>query len=79
MELSELTAFNGHLYTCDDRTGVIFEITPTYEMLPWVVLNDGDGLQKKGSDDYCVFTCYVFLQSCFCLILYQCLYRFILF
>ena len=48
MELSELVAFNGRLYTCDDRTGVIYEITPDNRVLPWVVLNDGDGRKEKG-------------------------------
>lgn len=48
MELSELIAFNGKLYTCDDRTGIVFEITSQKAILPFVVLNDGDGLQTKG-------------------------------
>lgn len=48
MELSELVAFNGKLYTCDDRTGIVFEITPKKTVLPYVVLNDGDGHQSKG-------------------------------
>ena len=28
MELSELIVFNGKLYSCDDRTGVIYQIAP---------------------------------------------------
>ena len=32
MELSELVVFNGKLYSCDDRTGIVYEI----------VTNDGD-------------------------------------
>ena len=36
MELSELVVFNGKLYTCDDRTGMVFQITSGYKMLPWV-------------------------------------------
>lgn len=28
MELSELIVFNGKLYSCDDRTGVIYQIVP---------------------------------------------------
>ena len=48
MELSELVAFNGKLYTCDDRSGIVFEITPDWKILPFVVLNDGDGKQTKG-------------------------------
>ena len=27
MELSDLAVFNGHLYTVDDRTGVVYEIS----------------------------------------------------
>jgi Apyrase len=48
MELSELVAFNGKLYTCDDRSGIVFEITRDWKVLPFVVLNDGDGKQSKG-------------------------------
>jgi len=48
MELSELVAFNGKLYTCDDRSGIVFEVTPDWKVLPFVVLNDGDGKQSKG-------------------------------
>ena len=51
MELSELTVFNGKLYSCDDRTGIIYQIpiqddkdTP----LPWIILNDGSGESAKG-------------------------------
>lgn len=49
MELSELVAFNGKLYTCDDRTGIVSEITHDYQVLPWALLNDGDGRQSKGN------------------------------
>ena len=48
MELSELTAFNGKLYAVDDRTGIVFEITPDHRALPWVILADGDGNTEKG-------------------------------
>lgn len=48
LELSELIAFNGKLYTCDDRTGIIFEITHDYLILPWVILLDGNGQVSKG-------------------------------
>ena len=52
MELSELIVFNGKLYTCDDRTGIIYnlitsesdEISP----VPWVILADGNGTVPKG-------------------------------
>ncbi len=44
MELSELVIFNGKLYSCDDRTGIIYEILPEKKLaIPWVVLVDGDG------------------------------------
>lgn len=44
MELSELIVFNGKLYSCDDRTGIIYEIDAKKHLaIPWVVLVDGDG------------------------------------
>lgn len=44
MELSELVVFNGKLYSCDDRTGIIYEIKIDQKMaVPWVILVDGDG------------------------------------
>lgn len=48
MELSELVVFNGKLYTCDDRTGVVYQIMSNSEVLPWVILGDGDGTVQKG-------------------------------
>jgi soluble calcium-activated nucleotidase 1 len=48
MELSELVVFNGKLYTCDDRTGIVYEITSDHTVLPWVILGDGDGTVQKG-------------------------------
>lgn len=47
MELSELIVFNGKLYSCDDRTGVVYEIRQN-EAIPWVILTDGDGTVSKG-------------------------------
>ncbi|XP_058496215.1 soluble calcium-activated nucleotidase 1b isoform X1 [Solea solea] len=47
MELSELVAFNGHLYSVDDRTGVVYRIEGN-RVIPWVILTDGDGLVSKG-------------------------------
>ncbi|CAL1533529.1 unnamed protein product [Lymnaea stagnalis] len=47
MELSELVIFNGKLYTVDDRTGIIYEIN-NYNVLPWVILADGNGKNNKG-------------------------------
>ncbi|XP_041073306.1 soluble calcium-activated nucleotidase 1-like isoform X2 [Carcharodon carcharias] len=47
MELSELIAFNGKLYTVDDRTGVVYDIDGD-KAVPWVILSDGDGTVEKG-------------------------------
>ncbi|CAN9509922.1 unnamed protein product [Ophioblennius macclurei] len=47
MELSELVVFNGHLYTVDDRTGVVYRIEGN-QAIPWVILPDGDGSVAKG-------------------------------
>lgn len=47
MELSELVVFNGHLYSVDDRTGVVYRIEGS-QAVPWVILPDGDGSVSKG-------------------------------
>ncbi|XP_060797005.1 soluble calcium-activated nucleotidase 1b isoform X1 [Neoarius graeffei] len=47
MELSDLVAFNGHLYSVDDRTGVVYRIEDN-RAIPWVILPDGDGSISKG-------------------------------
>ncbi|KAM3598707.1 uncharacterized protein V6R79_021570 [Siganus canaliculatus] len=47
MELSELVAFNGKLYSVDDRTGVVYRIDGD-KAVPWVILTDGDGSVAKG-------------------------------
>lgn len=47
MELSELVVFNGHLYTVDDHTGVVYRILDN-QAVPWVILPDGDGTVSKG-------------------------------
>ncbi|XP_056266229.1 soluble calcium-activated nucleotidase 1b [Pseudoliparis swirei] len=47
MELSELVVFNGHLYSVDDRTGVVYRIDGA-QAVPWVILPDGDGSVSKG-------------------------------
>lgn len=44
MELSELIVFNGHLYACDDRTGIVFEILRMGSAIPRWILVDGDGM-----------------------------------
>lgn len=46
MELSELVVFNGKLYSCDDRTGIVYEVLTNEKsprVVPWVILVDGDG------------------------------------
>uniref|UniRef100_A0A6B2L8E4 Apyrase n=1 Tax=Arcella intermedia TaxID=1963864 RepID=A0A6B2L8E4_9EUKA len=49
MELSELTYFNGKLLTCDDRTGIIFEILVEETIVvPRFVFTTGDGNTDKG-------------------------------
>jgi len=48
MELSELVAFNGLLYSIDDRTGILYEIQSNKEAIPWIILPDGDGHSAKG-------------------------------
>lgn len=49
MELSELIAFNGKLYSVDDRTGVVYNIDGN-KAVPWVILTDGDGTVAKGQE-----------------------------
>lgn len=46
-ELSDLCVFNGRLYTVCDRTGIVFEIA-NGKLIPWVILQDGDGKVDKG-------------------------------
>lgn len=47
MELSELVVFNGKLYVLDDRTGIVYELLDD-RVIPFVILNDGDGRMNKG-------------------------------
>uniref|UniRef100_A0A8R1I167 Apyrase n=1 Tax=Caenorhabditis japonica TaxID=281687 RepID=A0A8R1I167_CAEJA len=47
MELSDLAVFNGKLYSVDDRTGLIYQISDK-KAIPWVILNDGPGNVVKG-------------------------------
>lgn len=47
MELSELTTFNGRLLTFDDRTGLVYELAND-NVVPWVLLMDGNGRTGKG-------------------------------
>jgi soluble calcium-activated nucleotidase 1 len=52
MELSDLVRWRGKLYTCDDRSGTVFQLLPDekggIKPVPFVILNDGDGKQNKG-------------------------------
>lgn len=48
MELSDLTVYNGHLLTVDDRTGIVYQISDKSKMFPWQILADGNGLNEKG-------------------------------
>ena len=51
MELSELVVFNGRLYAVDDRTGVIYEVDlQGGRVIPWVILTDGSGRERKGEE-----------------------------
>lgn len=54
MELSELVVFNGHLYTVDDHTGVVYRIQDN-QVVPWIILPDGDGTVSKGQFPVDVF------------------------
>lgn len=48
MELSELVTFDGRLFTVDDRTGFVYEMSDNNKLIPWVVLMDGAGHSSKG-------------------------------
>lgn len=62
MELSELVAFNGHLYSVDDRTGVVYRIEGN-QAVPWVILPDGDGSVSKGQSPLDLLTSVHVLQA----------------
>ncbi|GMT04715.1 hypothetical protein PENTCL1PPCAC_26889, partial [Pristionchus entomophagus] len=48
MELSDLVVFDGRLLSCDDRTGLLYEICPsTSKAFPWVFLPDGPGVRSS--------------------------------
>jgi len=47
MELSELAYFNNQLFSCDDRTGIVYEIYDE-EVIPHYILVDGNGHSPKG-------------------------------
>ncbi|KAK6752230.1 hypothetical protein RB195_003573 [Necator americanus] len=47
MELSDLSEYNGHLLSPDDKTGLLYEIKDG-KAIPWVFLNSGPGNTTKG-------------------------------
>ncbi|KAK6752223.1 hypothetical protein RB195_003568 [Necator americanus] len=47
MELSDLSEFNGHLLSPDDKTGMLYEIKDG-KAIPWVFLNSGPGNTTQG-------------------------------
>ena len=81
MELSELVVFNGKLLTCDDRTGIVYEVVrrqtaesasssatsssssssnsapAKWDLLPWVILRNGDGRHSSSSSSKGGFKC----------------------
>jgi len=48
MELSTLTMFNNHLYACDDRTGVVWEVKNGKLAIGTWILMSGNGQMNKG-------------------------------
>jgi soluble calcium-activated nucleotidase 1 len=48
MELSALTPWHGRLYTMDDRSGAVFEVTTDFQIVPRFILMEGDGATGKG-------------------------------
>ncbi|EPB65302.1 Apyrase [Ancylostoma ceylanicum] len=47
MEMSDLSEYNGHLLSPDDKTGMLYEIKGKLA-IPWVFLNSGPGNTTKG-------------------------------
>uniref|UniRef100_F6K8J6 35.6 kDa salivary apyrase n=1 Tax=Phlebotomus sergenti TaxID=85759 RepID=F6K8J6_9DIPT len=47
-ELSEFLRFNCKLYSFDDKSGIVFQLKDNADLVPWVVLANGDGNQKDG-------------------------------
>ena len=52
LELSELVSFGGRLLTCDDRSGIIFEVLDARgdspRVVPRHIMMEGDGNTDKG-------------------------------
>ena len=57
-ELSELIWFADRLLTCDDHTGIIYQMVQEtsdegnkkWRQVPWVILAAGDGTLSRGTD-----------------------------
>ncbi|KAL6737194.1 hypothetical protein Aduo_010860 [Ancylostoma duodenale] len=47
MEMSDLSEYNGHLLSPDDKTGMLYEIKDG-KAIPWVFLNSGPGNTTSG-------------------------------
>lgn len=58
MELSELIVFNGKLYSCDDRTGVVYQLVPydqsTSNRTSNISQNDSSSKQQNKSVDVAI-------------------------
>jgi len=49
MEFSELVAFDDKLYSFDDRTGIIYEISREFDAIPRQIIMQGNGDTTKGA------------------------------
>ena len=53
VELSTLNVFNGRVYSCDDKTGVVYELPISdsleIEPIPWTILADGNDTGPHGN------------------------------
>ena len=47
-EMSELVVWRHELYTFDDRTGGVFKVTKDLDLIPEIILMEGDGQNSKG-------------------------------
>ncbi|XP_050538775.1 soluble calcium-activated nucleotidase 1-like isoform X2 [Daktulosphaira vitifoliae] len=48
LELSELVTFDGKLLTIDDKTGIIYVVENENTLIPWVIVNEGNGRSVSG-------------------------------
>nr|ABI20151.1 35.8 kDa salivary protein [Phlebotomus duboscqi] len=47
-ELSEFLVYKWKLYTFDDKSGIVFKLKNNADLVPWVILANGDGDQVDG-------------------------------